>query len=200
MTRSEAAARGVDWLRQLEACGALRRGHFLLSSGLHSPAYVQCALLLAAPRRARAAGGDLASALREAGIEADSVLSPALGGVIIGHETAAGLDVPFRFVERQGEALALRRGFELSAGERVVVVEDVVTTGKSTLETAAVAAAAGARVVAMASIIDRSGGRHGFDVPFLSLVPLDLPTWRAEECPLCAAGDRAVKPGSRPQP
>jgi orotate phosphoribosyltransferase len=191
--------RSADWLRELEACGALRRGHFLLSSGLHSPAYVQCALLLSSPERARAVGAELARALRAAGVTADSVLSPALGGVIVGHETAAALGVSFRFVERQGESLALRRGFELSAGERVVVVEDVVTTGKSTLETAAVAETAGARVVAMASIIDRSGGRHGFRVPYPALVELDLPTWSADSCPLCAAGDRPVKPGSRPQ-
>ena len=193
MTRSD------DWLRELEACGALRRGHFLLSSGLHSPAYVQCALLLSLPARARAAGAALGAKLRAAEIGVDSVLSPALGGVIIGHEVAAALGVPFRFVERQGDALALRRGFEIARGERVAVVEDVVTTGKSTLETAAVAEAAGARTVAIASILDRSGGRHGFGVPFLPLLELDLPTWRAEECPLCAAGDRPVKPGSRPQ-
>jgi orotate phosphoribosyltransferase len=193
-------APGRGWSAELESCGALRRGHFLLSSGLHSPAYVQCALLLAEPARADAVGRDLAGALRRAGVEADSVLSPALGGVIVGHEAAAALGVPFRFVERQGEAMSLRRGFELRAGERVVVVEDVVTTGKSTLETARVAEGAGARVVAMAAIIDRSGGRHGFRVPFVSLVELDLPAWRAEECPLCASGDRPVKPGSRPQP
>lgn len=182
----------------LEQCGALRRGHFLLSSGLHSPAYVQCALLLEDPRRAREVGRALAADL--APLEPASVLAPALGGVIIGHEVAAALGVPFRFAERDGEKLALRRGFALPAGERVVVIEDVVTTGKSTLETAALAEAAGARVVGIGSIIDRSGGRHGFAVPYAALLSLDLPTYPPDACPLCAGGSTAVKPGSRPQP
>jgi len=189
-----------DLLAELESCGALRRGHFLLSSGLHSPAYVQCAIYLQQPERARRAGEAIARRLGELGVSADSVLSPALGGVVIGHEVAAALGVPFRFVERDGAAMALRRGFELEAGERVVVVEDVVTTGKSTLETAALAELAGARVVGIGSIIDRSGGRHGFAPPYAALLELDLPTWKAEHCPLCAAGSIAVKPGSRPQP
>lgn len=191
-------AKGERLEAQLVECGALRRGHFLLSSGLHSPAYVQCALLLEEPRRAREAGEALAAEL--AATRPQSVLAPALGGVVIGHEVAAALGVPFRFVERDGERMALRRGFALAAGERVVVVEDVVTTGKSTLETAAVAEAAGARVVGIGSIIDRSGGRHGFRVPYAALLPLDLPTYPAEGCPLCAEGGVAVKPGSRPQP
>jgi orotate phosphoribosyltransferase len=183
---------------ELEACGALRRGHFQLSSGLHSPAYVQCALYLERPERARRAGAAIAARLAALGIAADSVLSPALGGVLIGHEVAAALGLPFRFVERDGTALALRRGFALERGERVVVVEDVVTTGKSTLETASLAEAAGAQVVAIASIIDRSGGRHGFRVPYAALLELDLPAWVAAECPLCRDGGTPVKPGSRP--
>jgi len=187
------------WLRELEGCGALKRGHFLLSSGLHSPAYVQCALLLEEPARARAAGQEIAAALRAGGVRVDSVLSPALGGVLIGHEVAAALGVPFRFVERVGAELALRRGFELGAGERVVVVEDVVTTGKSTLETAAVARALGAEPVAAGSILDRSpqGASLGA-LPLFALVRLELPTWQAERCPLCAEGSAPVKPGSRP--
>ncbi len=193
MSRSEALTAA------LEACGALKHGHFLLSSGLHSPAYVQCALLLSEPRRARQVGAELAAALRALGVEPESVLAPALGGIVIGHEVAAALGVPFRFVERDGAVLALRRGFAFESGERIVVVEDVVTTGRSTLETAAVAAAAGATVVAIGAILDRSGGEHGFAVPFASLLTLDLPTWRAEECPLCASGSTPVKPGSRPK-
>lgn len=114
----------------LRESGALREGHFLLSSGLHSSGYVQCALLLESPARARRVGEWLAERL--AAYRADSVLSPALGGVIIGHETAVALGVPFRFVERREGEFTLRRGFRLAAGERVVVVEDVVTTGKST--------------------------------------------------------------------
>jgi orotate phosphoribosyltransferase len=193
-------SRDRDLLMQmLEESGALRRGHFLLSSGLHSEAYVQCALLLEDPVRARKVGQDLAELLRE--FHPDSVLSPALGGVIVGHEAAAGLGVPFRFSERKGEEMGLRRGFTLRQGERVVVVEDVVTTGRSTLETAALATARGARVLAVGAIIDRTAGRDPFDVPFRALLQLDLPSYPPAECPACRAGALpAEKPGSRPQP
>ncbi len=188
----------MDLAAELEASGALRRGHFLLSSGLHSPAYVQCALLLEEPRRARAIGALLAERL--AVWRPQSVLSPALGGVIIGHEVAAALGVRFRFCEREGERLALRRGFSLRSGERVVVVEDVVTTGRSTLETAALAAAVGAEAVAIGAILDRSGGRHRFELPFAALLTLELPTYPVDKCPLCQQGSAAEKPGSRPRP
>jgi len=182
----------------LEASGALRRGHFLLSSGLHSDAYVQCALLLEDPRRARWAGEALAATL--ASYRPDSVLSPALGGVIIGHEVAAALQVPFRFSERKGESMGLHRGFALRPGERVVIVEDVITTGKSTRETADLAAAQGAEVVAVGSIIDRSGGPSPFAVPFLTLLRLDLMSYLPMQCPVClAGGSPPEKPGSRPQ-
>ncbi len=184
-------------MQMLEESGALRRGHFLLSSGLHSEAYVQCALLLEDPVRARKVGRDLADLLRS--YHPDSVLAPALGGVIIGHEVAAELGVPFRFSERKGEEMGLRRGFTLRQGERVVVVEDVVTTGRSTLETAALATARGARVVAIGAIIDRTAGRDPFDVPFKSLLELDLPSYGPSECPACRTGAMpAEKPGSRP--
>lgn len=182
--------------RWLEESGALRQGHFLLSSGLHSAAYVQCALLLESPRRAERLGIDLAELVRE--YRPDCVLSPALGGLIIGHEVARALQVPFRFVERVGTQMQLRRGFSLSAGERVLVVEDVVTTGRSTLEAAQVAQAAGARVCAIAAVLDRTGGRHPFEVPFLSLLELSFATYEAGLCPLCLRGDSPVKPGSRP--
>jgi orotate phosphoribosyltransferase len=185
-------------VRLLEESGALRHGHFLLSSGLHSAAYVQCALLLEDPVRARQVGHALAEELRQ--FHPDSVLSPALGGVIIGHEVAAALGVQFRFTERKGEEMGLRRGFSLRQGERVVVVEDVVTTGRSTLETAALATGRGARVVAIGSIIDRTGGRSPFDIPFRSLLALDLPSYTAATCPLCQAGSTPEKPGSRPEP
>jgi orotate phosphoribosyltransferase len=184
-------------LRLLEESGALRRGHFLLSSGLHSEAYVQCALLLEDPVRARKVGQDLADKLRQ--FHPDSVLSPALGGVIIGHEVAAALGVPFRFTERKGEEMGLRRGFTIRQGERVVIVEDVVTTGRSTLETASLATSRGARVVAIGAIIDRTAGRDPFDVPFRSLIELDLPSYAPNECPQCQAGALPPeKPGSRP--
>lgn len=185
-------------LRLLEESGALRRGHFLLSSGLHSGAYVQCALLLEDPVRARRVGEELAEELRQ--YHPDSVLAPALGGVIVGYEVAASLGVPFRFSERKGEEMGLRRGFGLRQGERVVIVEDVVTTGRSTLETAALATSRGARVVAVGAIIDRTVGRDPFDVPFRSLLELDLPSFPPHECPACRAGAAPPeKPGSRPE-
>ena len=184
--------------QRLEESGALRRGHFLLSSGLHSEAYVQCALLLEEPVRARQVGRELAELLRS--FHPDSVLAPALGGIIIGHEVAAELGVPFRFAERKSEELGLRRGFSLRQGERVVVIEDVVTTGRSTLETAALATSRGARVVAIGAIIDRTAGRDPFDVPFRSLLQLDLPSHAPGDCPACRAGALpAEKPGSRPE-
>ena len=184
----------------LEESGALRRGHFQLSSGLHSEAYVQCALLLEDPRRAQAVGVALAETLRPLAIE--SVVSPALGGVIIGHEVAAALGVPFRFTERKGDSMDLRRGFALRPGERVAVVEDVVTTGKSTLETARVAASLGAEVVGVGAVIDRSAaGESPFAVPFRALLRLELPSYDAAVCPVCrAGGPPAEKPGSRPSP
>lgn len=181
----------------MAACGALRQGHFRLSSGLHSAAYVQCALLLERPERARRVGEALAAAL--APLVPDSVLAPALGGIVVGHEVAAALGVAFRFTERQGEEMALRRGFALAAGERVVVVEDVVTTGRSTREVQSLASQSGAEVVGFGAILDRGAGRHGFDRPFHALLSLDLPTYAPGECPLCAEGRPMEKPGSRPQ-
>lgn len=186
---------GEGWKRLLETSGALTEGHFVLSSGLHSPAYVQCARLLEDPARARGAGEAVAAELPRGRI--DSVLSPALGGVIIGFTVAAALGVPFRFTERKEGAMLLRRGFELAPGERVVIVEDVVTTGRSTRETMDIAQRCGASVVAVAAILDRSGGAHPFEVPLHALVELTLPTWRPEECPRCQAGEALERPGSR---
>lgn len=182
--------------RWLQETGALQRGHFRLSSGLHSPAYVQCALLLEDPVRAQQIGTELARQLPE--VRVQSVLSPAMGGVIIGHTVATALARPFRFVERVEGRMALRRGFSLAPGERIVVVEDVVTTGKSTLEAMAVAADQGAEICAVASILDRTAGQDPFDVPFVSLLDLVLPTFAPGECPLCRAGEEITKPGSRP--
>ena len=186
----------------LEECGAYQSGHFELSSGRHSPGYVQCALLLQDPARARRVGRGLARLL--ASLRPETVVSPALGGVIVGHEVAAALGVPFRFTERKDGEMTLRRGFGFREGERAVIVEDVVTTGKSTREAAAVVEGAGAKVLAVGSIVDRTGRTDGgsgpepFEVPYFRLLALDLPTWAAEECPLCREGGTAVKPGSRP--
>ena len=182
----------VDLFRRV---GALLEGHFRLSSGLHSPGYLQCALVLQHPAEAETCGRLLAERVRGFGVQA--VLSPALGGIVIGQETARALGVRAIFAERQDGRLTLRRGFALSPGEKVLVVEDVVTTGGSTRETIEVARAAGATVVGAAAIIDRSGGDQGLDVPFHALATISLPTYPPESCPLCAAGVPVTKPGSR---
>ncbi len=176
--------------------GALLEGHFRLSSGLHSPGYLQCALVLQHPGHADALGRALAERTRALG--ATVVLSPALGGVVIGQEVGHALGVRAMFAERQDGALMLRRGFMLAANDRVLVIEDVLTTGGSTRETIHVARAAGAQVVGAASIVDRSAGTVRFDVPFVSLLDLSLPTYEPAVCPLCAQGVAVVKPGSRP--
>jgi orotate phosphoribosyltransferase len=176
--------------------GALIDGHFRLSSGLHSSGYLQCALVLQDPPRAEALGRAIGTCVAD--LKPTVVLSPALGGVIIGHEVARALGVRAVFAERQDGALLLRRGFMLAESDRVLVVEDVLTTGKSTRETIQVATAAGGRVVGVGSIVDRSGGTATFDVPFRWLVAITIPTYEPETCPLCAQGLPVVKPGSRP--
>jgi orotate phosphoribosyltransferase len=186
----------ADVLALFRRSGALLEGHFRLSSGLHSPGYLQCALVLMRPRDAETLGAALGAAVRHTG--PTLVLSPALGGIIIGQEVARALDVPALFAERADGALTLRRGFAIAPGERVLVVEDVVTTGGSTRETMAVAREAGATVVGACAIVDRSGGHPGLDVPFRALLPIQLPTYAPEACPLCIEGKPLVKPGSRP--
>ena len=176
--------------------GALLDGHFRLTSGLHSPGYLQCALVVQHPQHAEALGRAIADRVRD--LRATVVLSPALGGVVIGQEVGRALGVRAIFAERQDGALALRRGFSLDPQDRVLVVEDVMTTGGSTRETMQVAKAAGGQVVGTASIVDRSGGTIRFDVPFASLLEIALPTYEPEKCPLCAQGLPVVKPGSRP--
>ena len=184
-----------DVLKLFRDSGALLEGHFKLSSGLHSGGYLQCALVLQHPQHAEALGRALAAKL--AAQAPTVVLSPALGGLIIGHEVARGLGVRAIFAERQDKILTLRRGFSLSPGDRVVVIEDVVTTGGSTKETMVVAEAAGATVVAAGSVIDRSGGNATLGAPFSALVTLNLPTYQPDDCPMCKAGSEVVKPGSR---
>ena len=175
--------------------GALLEGHFRLTSGLHSPGYLQCALVLQHPRDAETCGAAIAARVRDLGVQA--VLSPALGGIVIGQEVGRALGVRAIFAERQDGTLTLRRGFTLAPGERVLVVEDVVTTGGSTRETIEVARAAGARVVGAASIIDRGGVQQALDVPYVALVTFSLPTYPPDACPMCAEGQPVVKPGSR---
>jgi orotate phosphoribosyltransferase len=175
--------------------GALLEGHFKLSSGLHSPGYLQSALVLQYPREAEVLGAALGEAVRS--LQPEVVMSPALGGIVIGQEVARALNVPAIFAERQDGKLSLRRGFSLAPGARVLVVEDVVTTGGSTRETMDVATAAGGVVVGAGSIIDRSGGDQGLPVPYSSLAQVKFPTYQPDACPMCASGSTAIKPGSR---
>ena len=188
-----------DVLDRFTHLGALLDGHFRLSSGLHSPSYLQCALVLQHPVEAEALGRALAEALRArlGGARPTAVLSPALGGLIIGHEVARALGVRAIFAERSEGALALRRGFDLAPADRVVIVEDVLTTGGSTRETMEVAHTRGAAVVAAAAIINRSGSDSPVDVPFAALAALTPPTYKPESCPMCEQGVPVTKPGSR---
>ena len=185
-----------DLLALFRRSGALLDGHFRLSSGLHSSGYLQCALVLQFPRDAEAIGAALGDTVRSWG--ANAVLSPALGGIVIGQEVARALDVRALFAERQEGTLTLRRGFGLEPDDKVLVVEDVVTTAGSTRETMAVARAAGATVVGACSMVDRSGGAHGLDVPYAALLKMHLPTYAETECPQCREGVPVTKPGSRP--
>jgi orotate phosphoribosyltransferase len=194
-----------ELLRLFESVGAIRHGHFELSSGLHSGTYVQCALVLQYPRFAEKLGQALAALFSDAVIEA--VVSPAMGGVIMGQEVAralpepkgsAGGGVPAIFVERDASGtMTLRRGFSLRADQHVLVIEDVWTTGGSTLETIQVIEEAGGRVVAAGALIDRSGGQVEFPVEAQALLDLPIASYAPEDCPQCREGSAAIKPGSR---
>ncbi len=186
-------------LDELTACGAHQQGHFLLSSGLHSGDYLQCALYLAQPHRAARAGGLIAAAVSDAQLDPQIVIAPAMGGLIIGHETARALDLPFLFTERSEGTMVLRRGFGVAPGQRVVVIEDVVTTGRSTQEVINILESLGAEVIGVASMVNRSGRSQPFaPLPSRHLLEVDFPTWTADECPLCRDGVPIAKPGSRP--
>jgi len=194
-----------ELLRMFESVGAIRHGHFELSSGLHSGTYVQCALVLQYPRFAEKLGQALAALFSDARI--DAVVSPAIGGLIIGQEVARALPeprlsggggVPAVFVERDASGMmTLRRGFSLNPEQHVLVVEDVWTTGGSTQEAIRVVEEAGARVVAAGALIDRSGGKIDFEVETQSLIQLPIASYEPEDCPLCRQGSTAIKPGSR---
>jgi orotate phosphoribosyltransferase len=188
-----------DLLALFKERGAVLDGHFLLSSGLHSPRYVQCARVLMDPDLATRLGAELARALEGVleGVKPGAVVAPALGGVLVAHEVARAMGCRGLFTERQDGVMTLRRGFGLDPGEKVVVVEDAITTGKSTREVVDAVQARGGRVVAVGSLVDRSAGDVDFGVPRRSLLRLEVPTWDATACPLCAAGSRPEKPGSR---
>ncbi len=176
-------------------CDALLEGHFELSSGLHSPTYLQCALALQYPSDASGYGRLIAE--RFVNQNVDAVASPAIGGLVIGYVVAQALNVRFIWTERQDGVMKLRRGFSVKPGERFLVVEDVITTGGSTRECIAALTSTGANVIGAASIIDRSNGKADVGVPRTSLVSIDVPSYSPENCPLCAAGGQAEKPGSR---
>lgn len=177
---------------------ALLEGHFILSSGLHSDRYIQCALVLQHPRAAEQLGAALAEKFRA--LSPAVVVAPALGGVLVAHEAARALGVRALFTERQDGVMSLRRGFRLAPGEPALVVEDVMTTGLSTRETMDCVRQAGARVIAAGALIDRSGGAADLGVPKEALVTLSVKNYDPSECPLCKAGVPAVKPGSRSKP
>ncbi len=181
-------------IEYLRSSGAFLKGHFELSSGLHSADYVQCALALHCPVKAQEIGKELAGLWT--GPRPDAVLSPALGGMIIGHETAKALGVKFMFCERLDGHMSLRRGFVLGPGMKVIIVEDVMTTGKSTLETAGIIRSCGGEVLAGLSIINRGSSDLGFEIK--SLASIKLVAYQAQSCPMCAGGIPITKPGSRP--
>lgn len=182
---------------QFRITGALLEGHFQLSSGLHSTVYLQCALVLQFPEKAEAFGRAIAEKFQGKGIEL--VASPAIGGIVIGHEVARALGARFVWTEREAGQMTLRRGFTVSQGEKTLVVEDVVTTGGSTRDTIEALQRAGAKVIAAASIIDRSAGGADVGVPLTALASLKVLSVEAADCDACKLGEPVVKPGSRAQ-
>ena len=188
-------------LAEFRAAGALLEGHFVLSSGLHSPRYLQCARVLMDPMRASRLASTLAGRIpREIRSQIDIVVSPAMGGVIIGHEMGRALGVEALFVERPSGSFEFRRGFRLDPGQTVLLVEDVVTTGLSSREAMAAIAEAGGDVIAGAALVDRSGGEADLGVPFFPLVSFVVPTYPADSLPPELAAIPAEKPGSRKAP
>ncbi len=176
-------------------CGAYHKGHFRLSSGLHSEYYLQCALVLADPKVAAKLCGELAKKFR--GKKIDVVIGPAIGGITAAYEVARALGARGIFSEREEGKMALRRGFRLNRGEKILVVEDVTTTGGSAKEVVEMAKSLGAKVIGVGAIIDRSAGKAKFGVPFKSLVRLNIETYQPDKCPLCEEGMPIIKPGSR---
>lgn len=189
------AAEILDLFRK---CGALLEGHFLLTSGLHSPQYLQCALVLQYPRHAEQLCRQLAEGLKTT--KPEIVIAPAIGGILVAHEVARALHARALFTERQEGKMTLRRGLHIAPGERALVVEDVWTTGGSTREVMEVVREAKGIVVGVGALVDRSGGRVDFGVRRHALVTLEVPAYPPEACPLCRQGLAAVKPGSRAAP
>ena len=192
-TASEDASQ--EMLAIFQRTNALLEGHYLLTSGLHSPRYLQCALVLQHPLHAEKLGKQLAEPFKKSCISA--VVAPAIGGIVVAHETARALGVRALFTERENGVMTFRRGFSLQPGERILVVEDVVTTGGSTKETIEAVERAGGVVIGAGSIVDRSGGSADVGVRRVALMTLSVPTYQPDACPLCSEGSPVVKPGSR---
>jgi orotate phosphoribosyltransferase len=185
-------------LDEFRAAGALLEGHFILSSGLRSPKYLQCARVLMEPARAERLARELASRLPKiVADQVEAVVSPAMGGVIIGHEMGRALGKPAMFLERPEGTFELRRGFRLEPGAKVLMVEDVVTTGLSSREAIEAVRRAGGEVLAEAALVDRSSGKTNLGVPFTPLIRIDVPTYDSESVPPDLAAIPAIKPGSR---
>ncbi len=184
-------------LEEFREARALLEGHFILSSGFHSTAYLQCARVLMDPRRAERLCASLAEKIMAADIAADIVVSPAMGGVIVGYEMGRQLGLPAIFFERVDGAFELRRGFKIESGQRCLLVEDVVTTGLSSRECMDAVRALGGNIVAAASLVDRSGGQANFPVPFIPLIQLDIPHFAPDQLPASIVGIPPIKPGSR---
>ncbi len=182
-------------LEHFRKTNALLEGHFILSSGLHSPKYLQCALALQNPSDAAKFGRAIAE--KFANETFDSVASPAIGGLIIGFAVAQALNIRFIWTERENARMTLRRGFSVKEAEKILVVEDVITTGGSTRECIEALETRGAKVTAAASIIDRSNGAADVGVPRIALASLDIPSFKTQDCPMCERDEVAVKPGSR---
>lgn len=186
----------IDWLRVFQEKNAFLEGHFLLSSGLHSPNYLQCALILQYPDIAEKIAREIAEKIPK-NLKIETVIGPALGGIIIAYELARVLKVRGIFAEREEGKMTLRRGFSISPGEKILICEDVITTGGSALEVAKLVKYLGGEICAYACIVDRSDGRPIFDKDLYSLIQLKLDTYNSEDCPLCKKGIPLIKPGSR---
>jgi orotate phosphoribosyltransferase len=185
-----------DMLKIFRQTGTLESGHFVLTSGLHSPQYFQCARVLQYPRYAERIGKGIAERFRDQGV--DAVIAPAIGGILVAHEVARALgNIRGMFAERVNGRMKLRRGFALSPNERILVVEDVITTGGSVVEVLRLAREHGAAPLGVGAVVDRSGGNVDFGLPFFALMTLDAVTYTPEECPLCRQGVPVTKPGSR---
>ncbi len=179
----------------LEKTGVLQTGHFLLTSGKHSNKYIQCAKIFMHPDISTEISKDLAG--KYEGHDIDIVVGPAIGGIIMAYEVARQLDVIAFFAERENGVMVFRRGFEITPGSKVLVVEDVITTGGSVKEVIDLVRTTGGEVAGVACVVDRSKGKALFDVPLKSAIKIDIDTYEPEECPMCKSGSVAIKPGSR---